>query len=196
MNNLKTYQYTKLLYIFTLFIFTSSCASFSKDRIVDFHLTESNFAEFNGVFSNEVLLNIFDEDQDIDKESFLKEIDRKLIKDTLVFDKEWDYKFKLQVINSRQTEIQYIENDKIIRRRIIKSEIGKDGFLYLKNKNTKFIMLPHVFGAIDVKKVRLSINGGKDLVLEVVQHRSGAMLLIVFRSYNNFHSIKTYKRLE
>lgn len=194
MNHLKINQLNKLLYLFTIIVVTSSCASFPKDSSIEFQLTKSNITKLNGVFKNEVLLNLFDED--LDERTFLKEIDRKLIKDTLVFTKSWDYKFRLQVLNSRQTQIQYIENNKIIRTRIIRSKIGKDGFLYLKNKNTKFLMLPYIFGALDVKKVRLSINKDKDLVLEAVQHRSGAALLIVFLSFNNFHYIKTFKRLE
>ncbi|WP_432412783.1 hypothetical protein [Rasiella sp. SM2506] len=127
--------------------------------------------------------------------NFLNEIDRKLIKDTLVFDTISEYSFRLEMKNSKSIQIEYLKDNAVFRSRTLKAKITKDGYLKLKNKNLQLLLLPYVLGGIDVKRVRLTIHEDGNLIFDVSEHRSGAALLMVFLDGRNFQHTDTFRRI-
>lgn len=127
---------------------------------------------------------------------FFHEIDRKLLKDTLPDDKTITRKFQLEVINKNKLRINYIKDDQVIRTRIIKTKLENDGYLYLKNKNVGFVLVPFLVGAIDVKKTRIGLNEDGNLIFDVANYRGGALFFIIFLSWQNTAYRKTYQRIK
>lgn len=167
----------KIIILFLVLIF-QSCASFQKDVVNPNFLTENNLDKLNGKYE---ATNInFDsiKKKSWEHNNFLREIDRKLLKDTLKLDTLKRYHFKLKCLNRKSIKISYLENDKVFRERTIKGKFKKDGYFYLKNKNVGYRLLPYIFGSIDVKKIRLSLAKNGNLVSDVSNYNSGALLLI------------------
>lgn len=90
------------------------------------------------------------------------------------------YLVEFEIKNSKDIEIKFLKNDQVYNSKIIKYKLKKDGFLYLKNDNTKLWGVPYLFGAMDINKNRISVNEKSNLVLDVANFRGGAMLLIAF----------------
>lgn len=147
-------------------------------------MTKSNLSDLNGVYS--IVQVGYDS---INKkynrstwvyQNFLKEIDRNLLKDTLQLDSLKYYDFELKVLNESELKIKYLENDQVFRERTLKTKLKKDGYLYLKNKNIGFVLVPYIAGAIDVKKGRLGLTDNGTLLFDYAHHRSGALMIIAF----------------
>ncbi|MBL85666.1 MAG: hypothetical protein CMO82_03285 [Winogradskyella sp.] len=176
-----------------------SCASFDKEFVNPNPLKTQNLHNLEGTYD---IANIVFDSIKNEKVSyfnthanFFKEIDRKLIKDTLGLNNTNDYKFELKVLNPKKIKISYLKNGEIIRERDIKTKLKKDGFLYLSNKNLQFLGVPYIFGAFDIKKVRLTLSKNNDLIFDVSNIRSGAGLLIVFLTYKEWQYKREYKRI-
>ena len=90
------------------------------------------------------------------------------------------YVVEFEIKNSKDIEIRFLNNDQVFNSKIITYKLKEDGFLYLKNENTKFWGIPYLFGAMDINKNRISVNKESNLILDVANFRGGAMLLIVF----------------
>lgn len=182
----------KNLFFLFLCVAISSC-SFRRDLINSSPLRENNLHQLNGVY------DVRDEDADsVSKRywmrnNFLTEIDRKILADTLKIDSLKSYAFKLSILSKKKMQISYIENNRVIRERYIKTKLKKDGYLYLKNKNLAFIFIPYLAGAIDIKKTRLSKSTTGELVFDIVSHRSGAFMLIIFLDGRTWHYRHSYK---
>ncbi|MEQ1800173.1 MAG: hypothetical protein ABL872_19610 [Lacibacter sp.] len=159
-------------------------------------LSEQVIKSLNGIYqvrdkeSDSVKSNVFWAYND-----FFNEIDRKLIKDTAAFDTLSTKKFKLEILNKKRLQINYIKNENIVRTRIIKVRLEADGYLYLKNKNVGFILIPFLAGAIDVKQTRMTLNGEGDLLFDVANYRGGAFFFFIFLSWQNSSYRKTYARV-
>jgi hypothetical protein len=128
-------------------------------------------------------------------ENFFEEIDRKLLKDTSEWDTTSTRKFQLEIINKNHLQVKYVKDEKIIRTRIIKTKLEKDGYLYLKNKNVGFILIPYLAGAIDVKKTRMTLSEKGDLLFDVAHYHGGAFFFFIFLSWQNSSYRKTYTRV-
>lgn len=96
-----------------------SCASFDKELINPNQLNKQNINQLNGRYG--IVPFKFDS---ISKEakkqiwtynSFLTEIDRKLLKDTLKIDSMKTYSFDLKVLNPKKLKVSYLENGEIFR---------------------------------------------------------------------------------
>ena len=111
--------------------------------------------------------------------NFLTEIDRKLIEDTLKIDSLKTYSFELKIVSPKKIRIGYLENGDIIRERVLRYNLKKDGYLYLKNKNLQLMLVPFIAGAIDIKKTRLTKSENGNLIFDVANFRYGAALVIV-----------------
>lgn len=185
-----------LLIITSILIFLFQQCSFKKDLTNPQPLNKKNLSEINGHY--EIVESDFDslqgKRQIWTSNNFLKEIDRKLLKDTLKLDSTKNYYFDLEVIDSKNLRINYIEEDKIIRTRTLKTKLKKDGYLYLKNKNIGFWLVPYVAGALDIKKSRLTRSATGNLLFDVVNHRSGAFLIIAFLDGRTWKYRDEYKR--
>ncbi len=187
-----------LVFLMPLLIL-QSCASFDKKVINPYPLNKHNVYELNGLYE---IVQI-DYDSVYKKYSkkmwgwnnFFKEIDRKRIKDTLHLDSLKSYKFELEVLNKNKIKISYIENETVFRERIQKTRLKKDGYLYLKNKNTRFILVPYIAGAIDVKRTRLGKNINGNLIFDYSNHRSGAFLIIAFLNSRTSKNRLEYRKM-
>lgn len=178
---------TTLYIILILVILFQSCASFDKELINPNPLNRENLTELNGRYG--IVHNKFDSIY-INKESnynrqiwnsnnFLTEIDRKLIKDTLEIDTLKTYALDLKVLSPKRIKINYIENGKVFRERILKTKLKSDGYLYLRNKNTQFILVPLIAGVIDIKKTRITKSDNGTLIFDVANFRYGTALIII-----------------
>lgn len=78
----------------------------------------------------------------------------------------------------------------------LKMELDEDDYLRIKNKNFKVIMIPYLLGGVDVTKVRMTINERGDLVCDVINHRSGAVLFVAFANSNTWKFRLVFKRKE
>jgi hypothetical protein len=170
-----------------LAILFQSCASFNKELINPNPLNKEKLTELNGRYG--IVHNKFDSIH-IDKEhnynhqiwnsnNFFTEIDRKLIKDTLEIDTLKHYSFDLKVLSPKRIKIDYIENGKVFRERIIKTRLKRDGYLYLRNKNTQIMLFPLIYGAFDIKKIRISKSDNGNLIFDVANFRYGGALVII-----------------
>ena len=181
-------------------ILIHSCASFDKNLTNPNPLNRQNLTDLNGTYGI-VQLKFDSISKNYKKQiwtynNFFKEIDRKLIKDTLKLDSLNKYYFNLKVISPRKIKFEYIENGNIFKERTLKTRLKKDGYLYLKNKNTKFLLVPYIAGALDVKKTRFSKSENGNLIFDVSKHRSGAVLIVVFLDGRTWRYRHEYKRVE
>lgn len=191
---------TTLFLFLTSSLLLQSCASFDKNVMNSYKLDKSNVEELNGLYE---IVQI-DYDSVYKKynknlwvrNNFYKQIDRKLLKDTLHLDSLKSYKFGLEIIKENKIKVSYIENDTVFRERILKTKLKKDGYLYLKNKNTKCILVPFIAGALDVNKIRLGKNINGNLIFDYSNNRSGAFLFIIFLDSRTRKERLEYKKIQ
>lgn len=198
---IKTLRNKTTFYLLLILVSSiQSCTSFNQNLINPNPLNEENLSELNGRY--EIVPIESDSAKKTNKNlvwvhnNFLKEIDRKLIKDTLKLDSLKTYAFDLKILNPNQIRINYIENGLLFKERILKIKLKKDGYLYLKNKNIQFLLLPYIAGALDVKKTRLSKLKNGNLIFDVANHRSGAALLVVFLDGKTWKYRQEYERIK
>lgn len=169
-------------YFISSFYFVG-CRSFSKDLINAKPLTEKTLSQLNGRY--EITAKDFDSLSQTNRKqiwiynNFFTEIDRSLLRDTIKLDSLKTYHFELETVNPKKLKVKYIVQDTVFRSRLINTKLKKDGYLYLKNKNLKFLFLPYIAGAIDIKKCRLSASSDGNLIVDMMNHRSGAFLVIM-----------------
>lgn len=172
----------------------SSCASFEKGLGNSTPLTKNNITSLNGKYE----INALNEAEGTKKywmyNNFLQELDRKLLTDTFKIDSNKTYTVELEVLGNKALKLNYLENGKSIRERVLKTRLKKDGYLYLKNKNIGFLLLPYIAGGIDVKKTRLSKTADGELIFDVVNHRSGAFMVIAFLDGRTWKYRKIYPK--
>lgn len=150
-----------------------------------YHITEIGIDSVNQVYHSQMWT----------ENNFLKEIDRKLLKDTLQLDSMKKYTVALKIINEKKLKITYLENDIVFRERFLKIKLKKDGYLHLKNKNIGFVLVPYIFGAVDVKRTRLTLDKDENLVFDVYNHRSGAIGGVGFLSGNTQRYRRLYQKI-
>ncbi|WP_157263920.1 hypothetical protein [Pedobacter sp. Leaf176] len=172
----------------------SGCVTFEKNLINPYPLNAANVKKLNGVYD----IKERKPDSVTQKywmyNNFLTEIDRKLMADTFKLDSFKRYKFELLVLDGSHLQINYIENEQIIKERILNTSLRKDGYMYLKNKNLGFLLVPYLAGGIDIKKTRLTISPDGDLIFDVVHHRSAAIFFIMFLDGRTWHYRNEYKK--
>ena len=158
-----------------------SCATFDKGVANPHHLTSSNISNLDGTYNNDFIGSDSLEGYFTHRDNFLSEIDRKLFRDTLYlfFDSTKTYQFELKVIDASKIRVSYLENNLVMRVRDIEGKLKSDGYFYLKNKNVGCVMIPYLFGAINIHRMRITVDQNGDLVVDVAHHNSGAILLIV-----------------
>ena len=187
----------RLLFLVVISGTFSSCATFNKKIVNPTRLDKSNLEVLNGTYSIASTQSDSISDavgyKDWYYHNFFKEIDRKLIKDTLVLDSTKVYAFRLQVQSHKSLQIEYLVNDSVFRKRTIKTKITRDGYLKLKNKNIQLLMVPYVFGVLDIKRTRVTIDAAQNLLFEASGSLSGGFVLMM--GGNSYINRKTYKRI-
>lgn len=116
-------------------------------------------------------------------------------RDTLELQQQFNYKFNIEILNPDSLKVEIIENEKIVRTQVLKYTLkNNDGFLYIENRNTIIGGVPYLFGGIDIKKVRCTLNSENDIIIQELHHSSGA-LLFVFGDSKTWEYIHTYSRI-
>ncbi|WP_133536991.1 hypothetical protein [Tenacibaculum caenipelagi] len=128
--------------------------------------------------------------------NFFTLIDLKSGKERIKLDSQKMYHFELNTISPKKIRINYLENGKTFQEEVVKTELKKDGYLYLKKKKLKFIGIPYLFGRFDLTKMRLSLDKNKNLILDITNHSSGAALLVVFLNSKTYKYREKLKRVE
>lgn len=182
--------------ILILTISLQNCASFDRKTLN----TKVNLLDLNGKY--EAMPLVFDSisksyiSKRSDYRDFFRLIDQKKEKKSVKLNIFNNYHFELNIINPKKTRITYLENDKIIQDRIVKTKFRKDGYLYLKNKKLNFTGVPYLFGGFDFTKTRLTLDKNKNLVLEIATFSSGAGLIIMFLNFENRTHGEKFKRVK
>lgn len=162
----------------------SSCAGFKNKFENPTFLTKENVYLLNGVYNADNVISDSKEDSLkptlIYHHNFLQEIDRKLLDDTLNFKPNKVYSFGLEMLSPKTLKISYLEDGRIYRTRTIKAKITKDGYLKLKNKNVGFVLVPYIFGRLDINKTRITLDKNSNLIFDKVNTQTGAALLVMF----------------
>ena len=115
--------------IIVSFLILQSCASFQKNAINPKLLTEKNITELNGKY------NIIDIEADSIRKknwasnNFFTELESKIFFKPTKLDTLKTYQFELKVLSKKRIQINYLENDKIFKERIVKGKLKKDGYL-------------------------------------------------------------------
>ncbi|PKQ44201.1 hypothetical protein [Confluentibacter flavum] len=173
----------KKLTIIGIYLLLINCASFPKIESENFQqLTEKNIAEINGIYSN------FAENSEKHKHLTLSgRLTSTKLKDTIS-------DIKIEVLNSKEIRFSFIKNQQEIESKIVKYKLQKDGFLLLKNKNFRSHGIPWIFGDYEIRKYEIGLTSSGNLIMEGVEQREGAHLMILWSPSNNYKFTDIYKK--
>ena len=66
----------------------------------------------------------------------------------------------------------------------------------LKNQNSKPLLIPYIAGAIDIRKLYLSLDESNNLNINLIEKRSGAILLVGFLDWKTKQNKFIYNRIK
>lgn len=182
---------TFYLMIILMFIL-QSCVSYDNTMTNPRILSNENLNELNGRYGIVAVKIDGDSFSRINdnwtEDNFFTENNRGYLKRNMQLDSLKSYSFELKILSSKSLQISYIEDDKILCERIIKTKLKKDGYLYLRNKNVLPILIPFILGGMDVKRTRISKFENGDVVLDVANHQSFGFILL-----SSYYDSMTYK---
>ncbi|RST28285.1 hypothetical protein [Chryseobacterium lacus] len=119
-----------------------------------------------------------------------------MTKDTLSSDIQHYSKLEIKVNDKKYLTISLIHDiDSTKIERTYKYTVENNSYL-LKNKNTKPLLIPYIFGSLDTKKLYLSIDADNNLIINTVESRSGAVLLIGFLDWKTTQKKYVYNRIK
>lgn len=176
------------------FIFLS-CASFKEKKTAYQKINSTNTNILNGTYSIFASKSLKDDFFYFDNanEKFYRKYGRGN-SDTIKFDTINGGLFKVLIKNEQEINLEFIRKNKVIKRQTLNYKIMKDGFLYIKNRNTIISGIPYLLGGVDVKKVRLSLTENNDLIIDDIFDSSGALLLI-FGDAKVWENTNIYKKI-
>ena len=128
--------------------------------------------------------------------TFFDEINNGMFVKNIKTDASNSYTFKLNILNSKQIEINYYKNNHIIRQNTIRYKLKDDGYFYLKNRNFKIKGIPYVLGGFFYKRNRITLNTDNNLLFETSEFMSVGMFLLRVAPYSKMKYEKIYQRLE
>ena len=182
-----------------------SCATFPKTIENQYIINKENVITLNGKYSlNEIYRSSLTDSTSFSfsksdlgfNHTFFDEIDSRISAKRIEIDSSKNYYFVLKVLNSKNIEIIYLENKATIRQQTIKYKLKGDGYLYIKNRNFKIKGIPYLIGSFDVKKIRLTLNKEKNLLLETSEFSSGGVALLMVYPVGKLKYQKIYERKE
>lgn len=200
-----TKLFFKILFFSLIFSSFISCATFPKNIENQYIINKENVFSLNGKYSlNEIYRGSLTDSTSFSfsksdlgfNHTFFDEIDSRISAKRIEIDSSKNYSFVLKVLNSKNIEIIYLENITTIRRQTIKYKLKGDGYLYLKNRNFKIKGIPYLIGSFDVKKIRLTLNKEKNLLLETSEFSSGGVALLMVYPVGKLKYQKIYERKE
>ncbi|OYU85459.1 MAG: hypothetical protein CFE24_01880 [Flavobacterium sp. BFFFF2] len=155
-------------------------------------ISESELLKINGIYEAN---NIGNTIENAHHYNFISLLHRRLFKDTLVGKPIFNYRFKIIMLDSKHLEISIInEVNKVISKRKYGFRRRED-FIILKNKNTHFLLIPYLAGALDLTKLKIKSNKDGNLNIKISEHRSGGAFMIPM-GWSDTKSTENYKRVE
>jgi len=185
----------KILCIIFLLILCVGCVTFNKTLQNPNPLNSKNVKGINGkytIVAKNDSLNSYNQSIWI-YNNFLSEIDRKVIFNVPKLDSTKTYFFNLEVLNDNKINMIFFENEQIIRNKTLSYKLENDGYLYLKNKNIRPILIPYIAGSIDINKTRLTLDENSNLIFDSTNYRSGAFAIVAFLGGKIWHLRKMIK---
>ena len=174
-----------------------SCASFSKQALVS-PIKQGNPDRLNGTYA---IIAQQDSDENSSDGAYfnvIEKLDRKYAKnlrDSVVRYGTDSYFVRLNILNDKQTRIDFMKNETVRRTLSVKSKLKKDGFLYIKNRHLRWKGLPYVFGFLDKKRIRIGVDVNEDLIVDE-SHHSSLGFLILFNKIRTKRTTSTYKKIK
>ncbi|WP_196894355.1 hypothetical protein [Aureivirga marina] len=165
----------KLIIILLPFLFLS-CGIFKEEYDSHLKLTENNIENLNGTFYTDAI------DEKINR-----------IKHPNL-DAKKELNFEIKILNHKKIKLNFLDENTIVKSQVLKYKLKKNGFLYLKNKNFKLTGIPFLIGGFDVKKVRLTLDKEKKLILNDL-NKSFFLMGGVYYGYR-YEKIHEYKRVK
>jgi len=182
-----------------------SCATFPKTKKNKYSIIKEKVNSLNGKYALKEIYRSsltdstsfsFSPRDSGNNLTFFDEIDSRMFAKSIEIDSSKGYYFILKVTNYKKIEIDYLENETSIRQQTIKYKFKGDGYIYLKNRNFKIKGVPYLFGDFDVKKIRLTLNEEKNLLLETSEFISGGVALLMVVPTGKTKYQKIYERKE
>ncbi|WP_242084552.1 hypothetical protein [Aestuariivivens sediminis] len=152
-----------------------SSSVYSKDSVLDMSFVNED---------NNQYLTLFDE---INNGVFVKRLEVNSLK---------SYKFSLKILSTKRIQINYLEDDSLIRRNKIRYKLKEEGYVNLKHRNFKIIGIPYVMGGFKTKRKRLALTKDNDLLFETSEFTTGGVFYPAFIvPAINFGSKTKYKKI-
>ena len=170
----------RIIGICLLFI---NCASLPKFESEDLqHVTKKNIANFNGIYSN------FAEHSAKHTHLTLSgRLTSSKLKDTIS-------EVKIEVLNDKEIRFSFLHNQIESDSKIVKYKLQNDGFLLLQNKNFRLHGIPWVFGDYEIRKYEIGLSKSGCLIMNGVEKREGAHLIILWSPSNNYKFTDIYEK--
>lgn len=192
-----------VVYLLTLSL-ALGCASFPK-RVPPSHLNAANVHNLNGTYNlteslsaattdSTSIWNLSESDLSM-YPTFFDELNNGILVKGIPIDSTKQYSFSLKILDSKKMQFDYLENDSLVCRNLVRYKLKKDGFVNINHKNFKIFGIPYFFGGFDKKRSRLSLTPENDLLFETSEFRSGAILFLIMDPMTKMKYEKIYKRL-
>jgi len=185
-------------------ILATSCVSFPK-RVPSSPINKTSLSNLNGTYSlkhnhaasttDSTSMWYLSEDELSPNYTFFDELNNGVFVKSMNIDTSKQYKFTLKILNSKKMQLDYIENDSIIRGNRIRYKLKKDGFVYLHYRNFKIIGIPYLFGGFHKKRNRLNLTTENNLHFETSEFMSGGLFLLKVAPLNKTKYQKIYERI-
>lgn len=154
-----------------------SCARFSKVTVVP-GASETGYAErLAGRYNVLAEGDTFSIDFNNAFQKFYRGKGRHF-RDTIALDSLQYCSFQIDFPSERQMQLTYLKRGLPVHKYTLRYRYREDGCVYVKNKNFKVIGLPYLLGGVDVRRLRLRMDG-ELLVIDEVHHSSGALLFVI-----------------
>ncbi|RED49989.1 hypothetical protein [Seonamhaeicola aphaedonensis] len=182
------------------------CASFPKTQTPSIcHINLNNINLIEGTYAMKhcypdskdsiIYKSVFNEDLNRYPTLF-EEINNGILVKRLKMNSEKEYTFSLKILNLKRIEIDYLEDNLVVRKNSVRYKLKEDGFVHIKHRNFKIIGIPYVLGGINKKRTRLALFEDNNLLLEASEFESGGVFYPGFIiPAINFASKSKYKKI-
>ncbi|OYU85140.1 MAG: hypothetical protein CFE24_03150 [Flavobacterium sp. BFFFF2] len=172
-------------YGFFLFIvLLSSCATIKKYEGID-QKKISDVKEIEGEYENGAAQNKNVSFRSI--KSYIDFLDK--VKDTAAVKS-----VKIAVLNDKKIQFIFKTENGTENKYETGYKLGKNGFIFLKNKNFRFTGLPYIFGGFTINKTEIGLTKQNHLILNGVKVDEGAILLILPASFPKINFTEQYNK--
>jgi hypothetical protein len=190
---------------FLIAVSIAGCATFPKDMVNPITMNDQNIHSLNGNYlffeinrsplTDSTSFSYSESDIGFHHTIF-DEIDSRFFAKSIKIDSSKSYSFDLNVLNTKRLELNYLENETVIKRHTVRYSIKEDGYLYLKKRNFKIKGIPYFFGEFNVKKNRMTLNKENNLIFESSEFSSGGVALLMVYPLGKAKYRKTYERIK